>query len=170
MKAPGNELHHSPPSTRSSAELFLPGSLSAAPDHHAEDERRNGRDSRNSQGMLVCVVVGHPRGSPGFLPQHRLRLGEPWHQHLQRLLRACSGGRDLLPGLIGGHPVQFLDVVRKALGAAGFAWVAAGGLFYTIGIVSYTLDARFPRAHAVWQLFVLAGSATHYFAILYYVL
>jgi len=56
------------------------------------------------------------------------------------------------------------------LGTAGFAWVAAGGVFYTLGIVFYALDKRLPWAHGVWHLFVLAGSATHYFAILNYVL
>lgn len=57
----------------------------------------------------------------------------------------------------------------KALGIAGFAWVAAGGLFYTIGIVFYALDARLAHAHGVWHLFVIAGSVTHYVAILRYV-
>ena len=57
-----------------------------------------------------------------------------------------------------------------ALGRAGFAWVAAGGLFYTVGIVFYALDARLKHAHGVWHLFVLAGSAAHYVAILMYVL
>ncbi len=56
------------------------------------------------------------------------------------------------------------------LSAAGFAWVAAGGMFYTLGIVFYALDERLPWAHGVWHLFVLAGSAAHYFAILHYVL
>jgi hemolysin III len=54
----------------------------------------------------------------------------------------------------------------KALGPVGFAWVAAGGLFYTIGIVFYALDTRLTHAHGVWHLFVIAGSATHYVAIL----
>lgn len=57
-----------------------------------------------------------------------------------------------------------------ALGAAGFAWVAAGGLCYTLGIVFYLLDTRLIHAHGIWHLFVIAGSATHYFAILHYVL
>jgi hemolysin III len=57
-----------------------------------------------------------------------------------------------------------------ALGPAGFAWVAAGGLFYTVGMVFYALDTRVTHAHGVWHLFVLAGSATHYFAILRHVL
>ena len=58
----------------------------------------------------------------------------------------------------------------QALGRTGFAWVAAGGLFYTVGIVFYALDTRLTHAHGVWHLFVIAGSATHYVAILHYVL
>ena len=58
-----------------------------------------------------------------------------------------------------------LAPLLRALGPVGFAWVAAGGLFYTIGIVFYALDTRLRHAHGVWHLFVLAGSATHYVAI-----
>ena len=58
----------------------------------------------------------------------------------------------------------------QALGPAGFAWLAAGGLFYTVGIVFFALDTRLAHAHGVWHLFVLAGSACHYVAILRYVL
>ena len=50
----------------------------------------------------------------------------------------------------------------------GTAWLAAGGLFYTLGIVFFALDRR-RYFHAAWHLFVLAGSAAHYFAILFYV-
>jgi hemolysin III len=53
-----------------------------------------------------------------------------------------------------------------ALGPAGFAWVAAGGVLYTGGIVFYALDTRVPHAHGIWHLFVMAGSAAHYVAIL----
>jgi hemolysin III len=58
----------------------------------------------------------------------------------------------------------------QALGTAGFAWLAAGGLFYTVGIIFYVLDARLRHAHGIWHLFVIAGSAAHYVAILRYVL
>jgi len=58
----------------------------------------------------------------------------------------------------------------QALGPAGFAWLAAGGFFYTVGIVFFALDTRLAHAHGVWHLFVLAGSACHYYAILRYVL
>ena len=58
----------------------------------------------------------------------------------------------------------------RALGPEGFAWVAAGGLSYTFGIVFYALDSRLTHGHGVWHLFVLAGSATQYVAILRHVL
>ena len=46
----------------------------------------------------------------------------------------------------------------------------AGGVFYTVGIVFYVIDTRLKHAHGIWHLFVLAGSAAHYVAILVYVL
>ncbi len=58
----------------------------------------------------------------------------------------------------------------EELGLAGFAWLAAGGLLYTIGIIFYALDTRLRHAHGIWHLFVIAGSAAHFIAILYYVL
>jgi hemolysin III len=52
---------------------------------------------------------------------------------------------------------------------AGFLWLAAGGLLYTIGIVFYAFDSRFRHWHGIWHLFVIAGSLLHYIAILFYV-
>ena len=51
----------------------------------------------------------------------------------------------------------------------GVLWVVAGGLFYTFGVLFYCFD-RIPFFHAIWHLFVLGGSACHFFAILFYVL
>jgi hemolysin III len=72
--------------------------------------------------------------------------------------------------LMGWAALVALVPLVHALGRAGFAWVAAGGLFYTVGIVFYALDTRLTHAHGLWHLFVLAGSAAHYIAILRYVL
>jgi hemolysin III len=49
----------------------------------------------------------------------------------------------------------------------GVAWLAAGGFFYTGGTVFFALDKKYPRAHGFWHLCVLAGSASHYLAVLY---
>ncbi len=57
----------------------------------------------------------------------------------------------------------------QALGWAGFAWIAAGGVIYTVGIIFYRYDTKFTHWHGIWHLFVLAGSAVHYYAILMYV-
>lgn len=57
----------------------------------------------------------------------------------------------------------------KALGPAGFAWLAAGGAFYTLGIGFYANDQRLRHAHGIWHLFVLGGSACHFLALLLYV-
>jgi hemolysin III len=71
--------------------------------------------------------------------------------------------------LMGWVALVALVPLLKALGTGGFGWVAAGGLFYTIGIVFYALDSRLAHAHGIWHLFVMAGSVTHYVAILRYV-
>ena len=57
----------------------------------------------------------------------------------------------------------------EALGWQGFAWVAAGGAIYTLGIVFYVFDERVRHFHGIWHLFVLGGSATHFGAIAAYV-
>lgn len=50
----------------------------------------------------------------------------------------------------------------------GVAWMVAGGLFYTAGIVFFAID-RIPYNHAIWHVFVIAGSLCHYLAVLWYV-
>jgi hemolysin III len=55
-----------------------------------------------------------------------------------------------------------------AIGWPGIAWLGAGGLFYTLGIVFFAFD-RLRYFHATWHIFVLAGSVAHYFAILFFV-
>lgn len=56
-----------------------------------------------------------------------------------------------------------------ALSWHGFAWLVAGGLAYTIGIIFFVYDDKFIHWHGIWHLFVLAGSGLHYCAILFYV-
>ena len=72
--------------------------------------------------------------------------------------------------VMGWVALAALVPLLQRLGVTGFAWLAAGGLFYTVGIVFYALDTRLAHAHGIWHLFVIAGSAAHYVAILYYVL
>ncbi|MBC6906820.1 hemolysin III family protein [Saccharophagus sp. K07] len=57
-----------------------------------------------------------------------------------------------------------------ALSHQGFLWLLAGGIFYTAGVVFYVFDHRKSYFHAIWHLFVLAGSVSHYFAVWLHVL
>jgi hemolysin III len=54
----------------------------------------------------------------------------------------------------------------RELSTAGFVLFAAGGLCYTAGAVFYAWKSL-PWSHAVWHLFVLAGSLCHFFSILF---
>ena len=62
-----------------------------------------------------------------------------------------------------------LKPLLRALPQIGFAWLLLGGVFYTIGVVFYALDKRVRHFHGIWHLFVLAGSLSHYFTVLFYV-
>lgn len=63
-----------------------------------------------------------------------------------------------------------LRPLLQALPHAGFRWLLAGGLFYTSGILFYAFDKKVRHFHGIWHLFVLAGSISHYLAVLLYVL
>lgn len=52
---------------------------------------------------------------------------------------------------------------------SGLLWLAAGGLAYTFGVIFYAMR-RLPYNHAIWHVFVLAGSACHFVAVLRYAL
>ncbi len=45
-------------------------------------------------------------------------------------------------------------------------WLVIGGLSYTFGIIFYALK-KMPYHHAVWHLFVLGGSISHFMGILF---
>lgn len=51
----------------------------------------------------------------------------------------------------------------------GLLWLLFGGLFYTAGVVFYIWH-RLPYHHAIWHVWVLAGSICHFFAVLLYVI
>ena len=54
--------------------------------------------------------------------------------------------------------------MRSALTPWVFGWIIAGGLCYTLGTVFY-LSKKLPYAHAVWHVFVTAGTACHFVAV-----
>ena len=57
----------------------------------------------------------------------------------------------------------------QALPRTALMLLVLGGIFYTSGITFYILDEKMKHAHGIWHLFVLAGSISHYLAVLLYV-
>lgn len=84
-------------------------------------------------------------------------------------LRRYRAGLILLYVVMGWAVVAATQPMLANVGRGGLWLLLAGGLAYTGGIVFY-LWKRLPYNHAIWHLFVLAGSTLHYFAILFYVL
>ena len=71
--------------------------------------------------------------------------------------------------LMGWLALVAVSPLWDALTPIGFAWLAAGGLFYTVGIIFYVADQRIRHGHGLWHLFVLGGSSCHFFTVLLFV-
>lgn len=56
-----------------------------------------------------------------------------------------------------------------SVATGGLILLLAGGLSYSLGVIFYVWD-RLAFNHAIWHLFVLAGSALHFFSVLFYVI
>jgi len=71
--------------------------------------------------------------------------------------------------LMGWLMVIAVPQLLDATGSSGLAWVVAGGLSYTVGAAFY-MAKRMYLHHAIWHLFVLAGAACHFLAVIWHVL
>jgi hemolysin III len=102
-------------------------------------------------------------------------LGVAWGLALVGIVQEFLLGKGTRPVSLGIYLVMgwmglvALQPLAQGLGAEGLAWVIAGGVVYTTGVVFYALDERIRHFHGVWHLFVLAGSAVHFTAIARYV-
>lgn len=64
--------------------------------------------------------------------------------------------------------IAFIPAMDR-LPAMGWIWILIGGLCYTLGIFFYKFG-RFPYHHLVWHLLVIAGTASHFFLVLFYII
>ncbi len=71
--------------------------------------------------------------------------------------------------VMGWLVVLAIEPLAANLAAPGVWLLVAGGLAYTVGTVFYVLK-RVPYMHAVWHVFVLAGSVCHFLAVALFVL
>lgn len=70
---------------------------------------------------------------------------------------------------MGWLVVFVMGPVARELSAEALMWLIAGGAFYSFGTLFFIWD-RLPYNHAIWHLFVMGGSACHFFAIFLHVM
>jgi hemolysin III len=71
--------------------------------------------------------------------------------------------------LMGWIIIVAIKPLINNLASEGLFWLVAGGLSYTIGAVLYVIK-KIPYNHAIFHVFVLAGSIAHWIAVFFYVL
>ena len=69
-------------------------------------------------------------------------------------------------GVMGFAPIVTLAELYKQASPVFVAWIIAGGACYCVGAIFLRMSAQIRYSHACWHLFVLAGSACHFRAIL----
>ena len=90
------------------------------------------------------------------------------------VLRIVRGRRSTLVSValyigMGWAVVVAAKPMLNSVALGGLWLLLLGGLAYTLGVVFYVWK-RLPYHHAIWHVFVLAGSILHFFAILFYVI
>lgn len=71
--------------------------------------------------------------------------------------------------LLGWMPILVVRSILQIAPHDSLWMVVYGGICYSIGAVFLTQDHRVTFFHSIWHLLVIAGSAFHYFAILWFV-
>ena len=71
--------------------------------------------------------------------------------------------------VMGWLIVIAIEPLMHHLAPGGLAWLVAGGLFYTIGVIFFIFDEKWRYGHEIWHVFVLAGSISQYCAVLFYI-
>ncbi len=70
--------------------------------------------------------------------------------------------------LMGWLIIIAIQPLYTSLSPTGFYLLLTGGIFYSVGAIFY-IWRNLPYSHAIWHLFVIAGSAFMYFCVLFYV-
>jgi hemolysin III len=81
---------------------------------------------------------------------------------LKKRIEALSVSLYLLMGWLA---LAAFFPLRQAIGSAAMVWLFVGGMLYTAGVAFYLIDERYSHSHGVFHLFVLGGSALHFFVV-----
>jgi hemolysin III len=120
-------------------------------------------------GTYAPFALGPLRGGLGLT-----LFAVVWAMAVLGIWQAMRRSADLDPSpvphlVMGWLGAAALIPLSEALGLVGMAWLAAGGLLYTIGVLFYVKDRVWRHAHGIWHLFVMGGSASHFVAVMFFV-
>ena len=120
-------------------------------------------------GTYAPFALGPLRGGLGLA-----LFAIVWAMAVMGIWQAMRRSADLDPSpvphlIMGWLGAAVLIPLSEALGLVGMAWLAAGGLLYTIGVLFYVKDRVWRHAHGIWHLFVMGGSASHFVAVMFFV-
>jgi hemolysin III len=119
-------------------------------------------------GTYTPFTLGVLRGKWGWI-----LFGLVWSMAVAGVLLKVLGGiryntvSTLVYVAMGWVVVIAADTVWALVPAWGIFWLFAGGVAYTLGAVFF-LAERIRYFHFVWHLFVIAGTACHFVAVLWY--
>jgi len=147
--------------------------------HLARSERWRGFFQKVDHAAIFLLIAGT------YTPLLLTSLRGPWGWPLFGVIWALCGSGAVLQ-FLPGEPLPWMKSTRIYLAAGwlivvalvplvskfpmgGLLLLLAGGLCYTSGVVFYRWH-RLPYHHAIWHLFVLGGSACHFFAVLLFTL
>jgi len=71
--------------------------------------------------------------------------------------------------LMGWIVIFAIKPLVNYLPIEGLFWLLAGGIFYTVGAILYSIK-KIKYNHAIFHIFVLLGSFSHFMAVFFYVL
>ena len=71
--------------------------------------------------------------------------------------------------VMGWGGLALIVFLKSELGFWGIFWLVLGGVLYSLGVVFF-LWRSLSYNHAIWHIFVLAGTIAHFFCILFYVM
>jgi hemolysin III len=119
-------------------------------------------------GTYTPFTLGVLRGAWGWT-----LLGLVWGLALTGIvLNAASGLRYprlsvVLYIAMGWLVIIAIKPLLLLMPVEGFLWLLAGGIAYTAGVAFYAAK-RIRYSHFVWHMFVLAGTACHFIAVMRY--
>lgn len=88
-------------------------------------------------------------------------------QHL--LLKKSDWVNCVLYLVMGWLVIVVLDPLLESLSTGGLWLLVAGGVVYSVGVLFYVWE-KLPYSHAIWHVFVFAGTVLQFFSVLLYVI